>query len=384
MKKLKILHAPTTVGGNSYFLSKAEKELGYDSYCLAISQNQFKFPCDEVILNGDENIIVSEFKTIITGLKTLFKYDVYHYNFGKSIFSSRPFPKSEKYHKWKLFVYVNFYARFTELLDLKIASKLGRITAITYNGTDARIYEYCKKNYPIHFIHNLKNSAYSKHSDKYKKQRFKVVEKYADLIYSVNPDLLHCLPSKAKFLPYTCADPSSNKPLKKKTGEPIHIIHAPTNRDIKGTRYILEAVEKLKQNGVKFKFTLVENLTNTEAKKLYEDADILVDQLLAGFYGGLSVEFMALGKPVICYIRKSDLKFLPREMAKQMPIINAQPDTIYDVMLASISQSKAKLHDIGKQSHQYVLDWHDPKKIAQKVINDYKEVMKTKSCNLTG
>ena len=52
MKNLKILHAPTTVGGNSYYLSKAEKELGYDSYCLAISQNQFKFPCDEVILIG--------------------------------------------------------------------------------------------------------------------------------------------------------------------------------------------------------------------------------------------------------------------------------------------------------------------------------------------
>ena len=379
MTKLKILHAPTTVGGNSFYLSKAEKELGHQSHCLAISQNQFKFPCDECILKGDENILLSEFKTIITALKSLFKYNIYHYNFGRSIFSTRPFPENEKYPNWKLFIYTHFYSRFTELLDLKLAYKLGRVTAVTYNGTDARIYEYCKNNFPIHFVHTLKNSAYSEGSDKYKKQRFKVVEKYTDLIYAVNPDLLHCLPSKAKFLPYTCIDPNSYKALYKKNDKPIHIVHAPTNRAIKGTRYIIEAIDKLKKNGAKFKFTLIEDLTNSEARKLYENADILIDQLLAGFYGGLSVEFMALGKPVICYIRDADLKFLPRKMVDEMPIINAQPDTIYEVLLENISKTKTELRNLGKQSRQYVLDWHDPKKIAQKLINDYKIAMKKKS-----
>ena len=78
MTKLKILHAPTTVGGNSFYLSKAEKELGHESHCLAISQNRFEFPCDECILKGDENILVSEFKTIITALRNLFKYHIYN------------------------------------------------------------------------------------------------------------------------------------------------------------------------------------------------------------------------------------------------------------------------------------------------------------------
>ena len=106
MKKIKILHAPTTVGGNSFYLSKAEKELGHESHCLAISQNRFEFPCDECILKGDENILVSEFKTIITALRSLFKYHIYHYNFGRSIFS-RPFPENEKAPKMEIvFLYI--------------------------------------------------------------------------------------------------------------------------------------------------------------------------------------------------------------------------------------------------------------------------------------
>ena len=31
-------------------------------------------------------------------------------------------------------------------------------------------------------------------------------------------------------------------------------------------------------------------MSNSDAKKIYKDADIVIDQLLIGFYGGLSVE----------------------------------------------------------------------------------------------
>ena len=68
-------------------------------------------------------------------------------------------------------------------------------------------------------------------------------------------------------------------------------------------------------------------LSNKEARKRYETADILIDQLLAGWYGGLAVELMALGKPVICYIREDDLKYIPKEMRDELPIINA--NTLY-------------------------------------------------------
>ncbi len=58
--------------------------------------------------------------------------------------------------------------------------------------------------------------------------------------------------------------------------------------------------------GVRFEFTLVEGLHREEAKRLYERADLFVDQLILGWYGGVAVELMALGKPVIAHIRPGD------------------------------------------------------------------------------
>ena len=44
------------------------------------------------------------------------------------------------------------------------------------------------------------------------------------------------------------------------------IVHAPTNREIKGTSFIISAVENLKLK-YDFEFMLVENVSHEEAKK---------------------------------------------------------------------------------------------------------------------
>ena len=49
-------------------------------------------------------------------------------------------------------------------------------------------------------------------------------------------------------------------------------------------------------------------------------------------------------------------------MVEEMPVINAQPNTIYEVLFETLSKTKTELSNIGKKSRQYVLDWHDPKK----------------------
>ena len=101
---------------------------------------------------------------------------------------------------------------------------------------------------------------------------------------------------------------------------------------MKGTRFVLDAVEKLKAEGVKFRFQLVEGIPRTQARQLFEQADLLIDQLWLGWYGGLSVELMALGRPVICNIRDDGLKFLPPGMASELPIIRSEPATLVSVL----------------------------------------------------
>jgi hypothetical protein len=113
--------------------------------------------------------------------------------------------------------------------------------------------------------------------------------------------------------------------------EPL-VVHAPSRRGIKGTPLVLEAVEKLRAQGLRFRFQLVEGLPHAEAKRVYEAADILVDQLHIGWYGVLAVEGMALGKAVISYVRPD----LWRAAQDRPPILNATPESITQVLRTSV------------------------------------------------
>ncbi|MDP2192933.1 MAG: hypothetical protein Q8K36_00175 [Alphaproteobacteria bacterium] len=70
------------------------------------------------------------------------------------------------------------------------------------------------------------------------------------------------------------------------------IVHAPSNRDIKGTQIVLEAIEMLRNQNIKFNFLLLENKVNTEVLKILKVADIVIDYP-GTWVGRLAVEGMA-------------------------------------------------------------------------------------------
>jgi len=77
------------------------------------------------------------------------------------------------------------------------------------------------------------------------------------------------------------------------------ILHAPSSRRRKGTEAVVAACE-----GLDADLVLVEGLHHDEAFERYRDADIVVDQLNAGWYGLFAIECMALGKPVVTYLHE--------------------------------------------------------------------------------
>ena len=60
----KVLHLPTTVGGNPQGLSKHLIELGVVSKSLSIYQNYFGYPADKIIANKSDNPFWIELKKI--------------------------------------------------------------------------------------------------------------------------------------------------------------------------------------------------------------------------------------------------------------------------------------------------------------------------------
>lgn len=386
MQKLKILHCPTTVGGNPQGLSRAERKLDYNSRSLTLLQNYLNYPADEVIFKKAGFSFFNELRRWKAIFKSIRHYDVLHYNFGQTLAPSRPYPKPRRVRQWIIQAYNFLYGARFEMADMKMAHSMKKVIAMTYQGDDARQGDYCRKNYAIHFAHTVGHIYYNDQSDALKREHIRIVDHYADLIYAVNPDLLNVLPSRAKFIPYASVHIQEWPTIGITNIDELHIVHAPTNRAVKGTDYILKVFYQLKQEGISFRYTLVENVSHAEARKIYETADILIDQLLAGFYGALSVEFMAMAKPVICYIREEDLHHLPQRMREQIPIINANPHNLYHVLKEVLTKKQHELSSIGKASRAYVEEWHDPIKIARMVTSDYERVyaqkhsMDMKSC----
>jgi len=257
--------------------------------------------------------------------------------------------------------------------DLALLKKAGKAIFVTYQGDDARQGDYCRAHFEIHFAHEVGPDYYPEGSDAEKRRAIATFARYADGIFALNPDLLHVLPSGAKFLPYANVDLAEWQPVPAAafTRRPLTIIHAPSHRLVKGSQYLFEAVERLRAEGAPIELTLVEGLPRRDARALYERADVVVDQLLAGWYGGVAVEAMALGKPVIAYLRESDLSLVPEAMRRELPIINADPHTIHAVLKSLATTNRGSLAEIGKKSRAYVEKWHDPAKIAAMVVEDY-------------
>jgi glycosyltransferase involved in cell wall biosynthesis len=147
------------------------------------------------------------------------------------------------------------------------------------------------------------------------------------------------------------------------------VVHAPSSQIVKGTETILSAVSELKKRGLCFEFKLIENLSNHEARKIYEAADIVVDQLRIGWYGVLAVECMALGKPVVSYIRDD----LVQVFKNELPLANANLDNIQDVLRELIESFDVR-QQISLRARSYVEKVHDADIVAQKLYNEYREI----------
>lgn len=156
--------------------------------------------------------------------------------------------------------------------------------------------------------------------------------------------------------------PSFPEPQKKR---PL-ILHAPTNPEFKGTAYIEDAINKLKKK-YNFAYKRIEKMPNSQVISLYQKADIIVDQILCGSYGLLSVEAMALGKPVITYIRPDLVHTFP----KGLPIVSANPDTIYNAIKTLLERPELRFK-LGVKGRRYVRRYHDSKVVAKKLLAIYR------------
>lgn len=151
-------------------------------------------------------------------------------------------------------------------------------------------------------------------------------------------------------------DPAMREPL---------IAHAPTAPILKGTAAIQEAIDRINRE-TSVRYDLIHGVPRPLALERMAACDIFVDQLRLGHHGLAALEAMALGKPVIAYIKPS----MRRQYPPDLPIVMADPTNIASV-LADLVRDGRRRRELGEAGRRYVERHHDASVLARRLCECY-------------
>jgi len=148
-------------------------------------------------------------------------------------------------------------------------------------------------------------------------------------------------------------------------GRPV-VLHAPSSRRRKGTEHVIAACE-----GLDVELQIVEGLRHDQAFARYRDADIVVDQLNAGWYGILALECMALGKPVVTYLHDEAVRRTEEAYGVRVPVVSASAATLRERLVELVAAGPAGRRAIGAASRAYVERVHDVERVTDRLLDVY-------------
>lgn len=349
----KVLHGFGPSAGQPAMMASALRGIGVDASNVVMGYNKFAYPSDYTIPDAG---LIDKCK-VLGGLGA--EADVIHIH-AITPFFNKGMPK---------------FPMGVDLLALKAA---GKRVVVHFRGSEIRMASLFSANNPYHYVDDDPERLIAKFSEESQLAYLSMCRALADELVVSDPELATYVPDASvipriiDFNTWKYVGPTnSTRPL---------IVHAPSRRGVKGTEHVLNAVEALRKEGLDFDFTLVENLSQEEARAIFEKCDVIVDQLRIGWYGVLAVEAMALGKTVVSYVRDDIVSTLGDEL----PIAVANPDTIQGV-LRDLIKSPEKRRKIAENGYMYCRATHDPDVVARQCEALYERVLnKPQSIDLSG
>jgi len=338
-KKMRVLHLPVNIAGVSTVISRSIRKLGHKSDVCVWNSTAFDFKAD-YNLHFDKPLVwrLRHLLGFLFLLYALPRYDVFHFSFGHSFLPDNSY--------W----------------DLALIKRLGKKIVMQYYGTDvrrmsiySRINPYADKiliNKEAEILGHLQRAAqYFDDVVVFTPELKLYVDEFFDRVEIIP------IPVMLEHLKPCPPDLQRSVPL---------VVHAPSKRVNKGTDIILQAIDDLKKANLLFEFKLVENLPHAQALQIYQQADIIIDQLLSSTYGGVTIEGMALAKPILCSLNTE----MQQRYWPDIPVINVSPGTFLDELKRLIEQPKLR-HQLGLNGRAYVEQYHSSMKVAKKLISIY-------------
>lgn len=344
LKKYSVLHGFFGNAGQPGILSRKLREKGINSESVIVGPNKYSYQSDSMYAEQTHEtfrkIVVDKFPN----------HDIIH------IHALTPFRAKRT-------------CQFPMGIDLLIAKALGKKIIVHYRGSEIRKPSTFSASSPYNYVEENPKKIFDTFNDGWIESYIKLCTALADEVLVVDPELQTYVQNSEILQRAIDIDMWHYVGLKR-VSRPL-VVHAPSREAVKGTPAVLAAIESLKAEGLDFDFQLIQNLSNGEARALYEDADIIIDQLRIGWYGVLAIEGMALGKAVVSYIRDDLVSFFE---GTQLPVANANPDTIRDVLRELILNYETRAQQ-ARSGHEFCMHYHESGIVAEKAISLYDDVI---------
>ena len=348
-RPLRVLHGVYEVAGQGSMLARALREWGCDAHCLSYKVDWDGRAGDLVVdldrFSGDARKGAAMLSTF---LRRAFAFDVFHFHFGTTILPRQ--------------------------LDVPLLKRLGKKIVFHFHGCDVRNRAHMLR------THQLSTCTECDPFCRPGRQRWLLDQaaRYADQVFYSTLDLAESVPRASHFPLATdverWVETSRRNPLpdfERRDGVrgPVVIGHAPTNRLIKGTRYVTAAVEQLRREFPMVELVMIERRPWVELPLHFSRCDILVDQLMMGWYGLLAIEGMATGRPVVLHLREDF-----RDRMPGLPIVNAEPGTLFEALRALV-RDPARRAALGEEGTVFVRRHHDLKPVGKMLLERYRTLM---------
>lgn len=155
------------------------------------------------------------------------------------------------------------------------------------------------------------------------------------------------------------------QPVPPRSSGRVKVVHASLRRWQKGTDRIIEVCEKLP-----VELDIIEDLHHEDAFRRYASADIIIDQLVVGWYGVFAIESMALGKPVLSFLHEDAMAKTKDAFGVRVPIVPVTKEDLAEKLAWLIEDGDERLK-LGAESRAYVEYVHGVDRVADCLIEIY-------------
>jgi glycosyltransferase involved in cell wall biosynthesis len=340
----RVLIAPHEIGGQMQLLAEELRRRGIRATAASYDQEWFGY-VDDIQLNIAKvpGRVRTQASVILFTLWAAQAFDVFHFFWGSSLLGFGRHPH----------------------LDLPLLRAMGKRIFVHFRGLDLVDLEYFDYLRAIGRGESVPEPPMSRPEQLESLRRWR---KHAHGLLVSEPDLLWVAPEAElvqQAIDLTTWSTQRVAPQSVEDGI-IRVVHAPSMRRKKGTEFVEASVAELQDEGLPVELILLEGMPATEVQAHYQRADIGIDQVIYGWYGKVSVELMATGRPVICYINDE-----LRPYRADMPIVSARPTDLTDQLRTLVRDADLR-NRLGDEGIEYVERHHDVRSIVDQCLALYR------------